>query len=165
MKSADPPSSLAQNGLLTFSLDMQTFGLWLNDTVGVIRAVAITPLAGAPPVVEGIVNVRGDIVPVFGIRARFGLPPVPVRPTDQLLLARAADRMVALRVDRALSIVELASEELIEIQHVARSAGGVAGVARLSEGLTVIADLQSFLTAAEAEELGCALADAEEDAR
>ena len=162
MKWAEPSLS-AQDGLLTFSLDAQTFALWLRDTVSVIGAVAITPLAGAPPVVEGIVNVRGDVVPVFGIRARFGLPPVPVRRSDQLLLARTADRTVALRVDRALAIVEVAPGELTEIQEVARSAGGVAGVARLAHGLTVIADLETFLTAAEADELGRALARTEED--
>lgn len=164
MKWAELPSS-AQDSLLTFSLDEQAFALWLSDTVGVVRAVAITPLAGAPPVVEGIVNVRGDIVPVFDVRARFGLASLPVRRSDQLLLARASGRTVALRVDRALGIVEVAPEDLKEIQEVARSVGGVAGVAKLAHGLTVIADLETFLTAAEAEELGSALAHAEEEAR
>lgn len=149
---------------MTFVLDAQTFAVWLSDVVSLVRAVAITPLAGAPTVVEGVVNVRGEIVPVFGIRARFGLPSVPVRPSDQLLLARASDRMVALRVDRALGIVDVAPEELKEIRAVTRSNGGVAGIAKLAHGLIVIADLETFLTAAEADDLGAALADALEAA-
>lgn len=153
------PSS--HDRLLTFSLDAQTFGLWLRDTVGVVRAVSITPLAGAPAAIEGIVNVRGDIVPVFGIRERFGLPAMPVRVSDQLLLARAGGRTVALRVDRALTIIDVAPDDLEEIRNVARSSAGVAGVAKLADGLTVIADLETFLTAAEAEDLGQALAAAQ----
>lgn len=86
------PSSSARECLLTFALDAQIFAVWLSDVVSLVRAVAITPLAGAPPLVEGVMNVRGEIVPVFGISARFGLPAVPVRPSDQLLLARASDR-------------------------------------------------------------------------
>ena len=163
MKWAELPSSSPQDSLLTFSLDAQTFALWLGDTIGVIRAVAIVPLAGAPPVVEGIINVRGDIVPVFGVRARFGLPPVPVRRSDQFLLARTSSRTVALRIDRALAIVDVGPEDLKEITDVTRSTGGVAGVAKLAHGLTVIADLDTFLTAAEAEELGTALAQVQEE--
>lgn len=151
--------------LLTFSLDAQIFGLWLRDTLGVVRAVSITPLAGAPRVIEGIINVRGDIVSVFDIRARFGLRTIPIRASDQLLLARAGGRNVALRVDRALTIIEVAPDDLAEIRDVARSAGGVAGVAKLADGLTVIADLETFLTAAEAEDLERALADAHEAQR
>lgn len=163
MKWAELPSSSARDSLLTFSLDAQTFALWLGDTIGVIRAVAIAPLAGTPPVVEGIINVRGEIVPVFGVRARFGLPPVPVRGSDQFLLARTSSRMVALRIDRALAIVDVGPDDLKEIIDVTRSTGGVAGVAKLAHGLTVIAELDTFLTAAEAEELGTALAQVQEE--
>lgn len=150
--------------LVAFGLDTRIFGLWLEDMVEAVRAVAITPLARAPEAVEGIISVRGEVVPVFGLRTRFGLAPVPVRPTEHLLIARAGNRKVAFRVDRILGLREVSPEELREIRSLVQVAGGVAGVAALAEGLVVIAALETFLSAAEEAALDEALPDARAEA-
>ena len=150
--------------LVTFSLNSQTFGLWLEDMVEAVRAVAITPLARAPAAVEGIINVRGEVVPVFDLRTRFGLPPAPVRPADHLLIARAGDRKVAFRVDYVLGLREVSPDEIQEIQSLVQVAGGIAGVAKLAQGLVVIAALETFLSAAEEAALDEALAETAETA-
>ncbi|WP_259279439.1 chemotaxis protein CheW [Pedomonas mirosovicensis] len=148
--------------LVTFSLNSQTFGLWLEDMVEAVRAVAITPLARAPAAVEGIINVRGEVVPVFDLRTRFGFPPAPVRPADHLLIARAGDRKVAFRVDHVLGLREVSPDEIQEIQSLVQVAGGIAGVAKLAQGLVVIASLETFLSAAEEATLDEALAETAE---
>lgn len=145
--------------LVAFSLDAQTFGLWLEDMVEAIRAVAITPLARAPAAVEGVINVRGEVVPVFGLRTRFGFAPAPVRPTDHLLIARAGDRKAAFRVDQILGLREVSPDELQEIQSLVQVGGGIAGVAKLAQGLVVIAALETFLSATEEDALDKALAE------
>ncbi|MFL5494727.1 MAG: chemotaxis protein CheW [Gemmatimonadales bacterium] len=63
--------------LLTFELADRSFGLPSRLLVEVARAVSVAPLPGAPRIIEGVINVRGALVPVLDIRARFGLPPGP----------------------------------------------------------------------------------------
>jgi len=118
----------------------------------VVRAVAISRLPKAPPVVEGVINVRGTLVPALDIRARFRLPPEPLDPGQHLIIARAGSRTVALRVDRAVALVTV-DEAAIAPGSVVPGAEHVAGIARLPDGVLVIHDLERFLSLDEAGQL------------
>lgn len=142
---------------LVFTLAAERFALPLCDVHEVVRAVAIRSLPRAPAVVEGIIDLRGELVPVFDLRARFRLPPKPLAPGDHLLVAQAGTRKVALRVDQALALERLASVSPEQEPNLPRELGLVAGVARSDDGLVLIHDLRSFLNEAEALELDHAL--------
>jgi purine-binding chemotaxis protein CheW len=139
--------------ILTFELSGQRFGIHLRSVREVVRAVAISPLPGAPSVIEGIIDVRGEVVPVFDLRARFGLLPRPVWPTQHLIIARVGDRLVAVRVDRAEWMVEVEDGAVVDATRVASSAKHIAGVATLEDGLVLIHDLDTFLNAFESQAL------------
>src|SRR5262249_2656363 len=126
----------------------------------ILRAVAITPLPKAPAVVEGVINVRGALVPVLDIRGRFRLPPKPLEPADHLIVARVGERPVALRVDRALELVRLEASAAERAETPVPGVEYVAQIARLPGGLVLIHDLNTFLSQAESFRLGEALAEA-----
>ena len=58
---------------LLFELAAQRFAVALGDVIEVVRAVAIRRLPSAPAITLGIIDVRGEIIPVLDVRARFGL--------------------------------------------------------------------------------------------
>lgn len=153
---ASPPAATLPSFLL-FALDDLRLALPLDQVRETVRAVAITPLAGAPGVVEGIVDVRGTVAPVLDLRARFRLPPREIALSDHLVLATAGGRLVALRVDRALDVHTLADGDLTPASASEAAFAHLAGVARLSDGMVLIHDLERFLTQGEAEALAAAL--------
>jgi purine-binding chemotaxis protein CheW len=143
--------------VLVFELGDQAYGLPTADVRELVRAVAITPLPGAPAVIEGVVDVRGLVLPVLDVRARFGLPAKPLDPSDHFIVASAGPRGVILHVDRATHLA-LVDEALVQgPQTLGPSATHVAGVAKLDAGLLLIHDLTTFLSAAEAASLEEAL--------
>lgn len=144
--------------LLLFTIDDQRFALPLAQVRETVRAVAITPLVGAPGVVEGIVDVRGTVTPVLDLRRRFGLPPRPVSPEEHLVLAVAGARPVALRVDRATDVVTVPDESVTPAAPEDPATRHLAGVARLADGMVLIGDLEAFLLQGEREALERALA-------
>ncbi|MEA3244883.1 MAG: chemotaxis protein CheW, partial [Gemmatimonadota bacterium] len=75
--------------LLTFSLGEARFAVPADCVVATVRAVAIAALPHAPPMVEGVVNYRGVVVPVLDIRARFGLAANPLHTDQHMIVARA----------------------------------------------------------------------------
>ena len=127
----------------------------------VTRAVAIAALPKAPPIIEGVINVRGAVVPVLDIRQRCGLPATSVTPDQHFLLAKVGNRLVALRVDRALELVGVAEGAIESAAGVAPGAEYVAGIAKLPDGLLVIHDLERFLSLDESQQLDTVLAQAE----
>jgi purine-binding chemotaxis protein CheW len=135
---------------LVFYLGGQRYGLRSADVVETVRAVAIAALPKAPPIVEGVVNLRGRIVPVLDVRNRFSLPPKPLDPDDHLIIARTSNRIVALRVDRASDFVSLAEDDVVSATEIPSVGAMVVGVAKLRDGLVIIHDFTAFLSAAEA---------------
>jgi purine-binding chemotaxis protein CheW len=143
--------------LLTFELADRSFGLPSHLLLEVARAVAVEPLPGSPSIVEGIINVRGALVPVLDIRARLGLPPRPLTPDQHLIIARSGPRVVALRVDCARDLIAVDQDAIEATDRVAPGLEHVAGVAKLADGLLVIHDLEGFLSLDEARQVDGAL--------
>jgi purine-binding chemotaxis protein CheW len=143
--------------ILIFELGGIRIALPSADVCELHRAVALVALPKAPPIVEGIISVRGRIVPVLDIRARFRLPARAPMHTDHFILALASQRLVALRVDRALDVVRVDPRQLEGPEAVGKDVAYVAGVAKLHDGLVLIHDLAAFLDAPEREALNDAV--------
>jgi len=147
--------------LLAFGMAQQRYALPLAAVERVVRAVEITPLPKAPPMVLGIVNIGGHIVPVFNVRSRFRLPERDMDLRDQLILGQTEHRMVALVVDEVSAVMERAESEVITAQEILPGLEYVQGVARLEDGMILIHDLDKFLSSEEEVILDRALAEAQ----
>jgi purine-binding chemotaxis protein CheW len=150
--------------VLVFEIGGVRYALPTSDVSELARAVTIVPLPKAPPIVEGIINVHGRVVPVLDIRTRFRLPLRPVSHTDHLIVAHVASRLVALRADRALDLAHIDPNDIEEAHTCAAGAEYISGVAKLPDGLVLIHDLRTFLEDAEAAALDKALGERESSA-
>lgn len=143
--------------LVLFTLAGARYGVSADDVVEVVRAVAVTPLAGAPPVVEGLIDVRGVVVPVYDLRARLGVPSRAVQPADHFILVRTPSRVAALHVEGVADLVEVDEREMTESRSQIPSTEQIAGVATLPDGMAFIHDVATFLSQAESDSLAAAM--------
>ncbi|PTL83513.1 chemotaxis protein CheW [Vitiosangium sp. GDMCC 1.1324] len=145
--------------VLLFSLEGQRYALPVEDVRELVRAVRLTPLPRAPAVVEGLLDLRGELLPVLDMRRRFRLPARPLSSEDHLVVAQAGPRRVALRVDRAEGLLALEPSAIDRTPAELPGVGYVAGALKLPDGLVLLHDLRTFLSAAEALALEEALAE------
>jgi purine-binding chemotaxis protein CheW len=143
--------------LVLFTLADARYGVAAEDVVEIVRAVAVTPLAGAPAVVEGLIDVRGRVVPVFDLRARLALSSRPVDPADHFILVRTPARVAALHVEHVTDFTEVDERRTTKSRVQVPSSEHIAGVATLADGLVFIHDVETFLSQAESESLAAAL--------
>lgn len=132
-------------------------GLLAADVIELQRAVAQRPLPEAPEVVDGVVNVRGALVPVVDTRTRLGLPRRATRPSDVLVITRIRDLKVALRVDAVHGIVEVPEDAVVAPEQVAPGTRHVQGLVDAGGDVVVIHDLGRFLSWDEADALQAVL--------
>ncbi len=132
--------------LVVFSLEGGRYALSLPAVQGVARAVEDTPLPKAPAIVLGVINVRGQIVPVLNIRRRFGLPEREIALSDHFLLAHTSRRPVALAVDNVTGVLTRPIEAIIAAETILPEMEYVRGVVKLEDGLIFIHDLDTFLS-------------------
>jgi purine-binding chemotaxis protein CheW len=124
------------------------FALPATEVVQVLRMVAVAPVPGAPAFIRGVLNVHGTLVPVVDVRARLSGASRPARPQDQLVLARAGERLLALQVDRVQDVVEVADAGA-EAGAWADAAPLAAGAVALPGGAVVVHSLAAWAALAE----------------
>ena len=137
------------HSLAVFSLDDQPFALAVASVKRVVRAVEIAPLPGAPRGVRGVINVQGEVIPVFDLRVRFGRPERDVRVTDHLVIADTGRRHVALIVDAAAGVVKADDAQVVAAAEILPQFDGVEGVMKLNDEIIFIHDLARFHPARE----------------
>jgi purine-binding chemotaxis protein CheW len=143
--------------LVIFSLDEQKYALHHQVVERVLGAVEITELPQAPKVVLGVINMHGRIIPVLDIRRRFNRPPRALRLSDQFIVAATSRRVVAITADRVINVVEYSSEQLTPAGEVLDGAAYISAIAKGTEGLILIHDLDSFLSLDESSQLDIAM--------
>lgn len=137
----------------TFRLDEHNYALRLSFVQRVVHAVEVTPLPKAPDTVLGIINVHGQVIPVFNTRKRFGLPEKEIGIRDQLVIANSSKRTVALLVDSAGGVIECSEQEVVSDQSILPAMEYIEGVIKLKDGMVIIHNLDSFLSLEEEKNL------------
>lgn len=143
--------------LVLLRVDGQTYAVPLAAVDRVLRMVEVTPLPGAPEVVEGIINIQGEVLTVVSIRKRLGLALRAVEATDSLVVARARTRRVAIIAESVLGVVERPADAVVSSGDIVSGIQHIEGVLKTSDGLVLIQDLDRFFSPAEEQSLALAL--------
>jgi purine-binding chemotaxis protein CheW len=135
--------------LLVFEVAGQQFGIRAPEVREVLRAVTISPLPGAPPVFEGVINLRGRVVAVLNLRVLLGVPSKALEHTDHLIVVQADQRVLAIRVDRALHLAQFSDAQIESSDAVAHTVPFVSEIARTSDGMVHVLAPSKLLSAAQ----------------
>lgn len=144
--------------ILVFEIDGHSFGVRSSDVQEVVRAATLTRMPNAPDSVEGVLNLRGRVLPVLNTRWLLGLEPRAIHHTDHLIVVRAVTHQVALRVDRAVDLVKFSPDDAQDPS--GDHAGGrlIDMIGKTSEGLVYVIETQRLLLAGETEKIANSVA-------
>ena len=145
--------------IVLFTLDEPRYALDLSTVERVARAVEITPLPKAPEIVLGVINMKGEIIPVIDVRKRFGLASREMNVDDRFIIARTSRRLVALVADSVAGVRAIEDREMVSAEQALPFAAYLQGVAKVDGDLVLIYDLDRFLSLDEEQALDAALSE------
>ena len=138
----------ATEHLATFFLGREEYGVDVRLVQEIIRVSEITPVPRAPAFINGVINLRGRIIPVVDLKKKLGLGEVTIARVSRIVVVKIKDRLVGLLVDGAsqvlkvpVSTIEAAPDEVTEIDTTA-----IRGVAKLPGRLIILMDLMRTLS-------------------
>ncbi len=144
--------------LVIFKLREEEFAAEISSVLEISRYLEITHLPEAPGFVEGVVNLRGQVIPVIDLARQFGLKTLTERPkTARIVVAEIGGEILGILVDEVpevLRIPENQIEPTPELIHGDEKREYVKGVAKLGERLVVVLDLEKLLRPQELEQAG-----------
>jgi purine-binding chemotaxis protein CheW len=132
---------------VVFSVGAAEYVIPVRDVLQMETFGGATPVPGAPAYVAGVIQVRGRVVPVVDLRARFGLPGIEHTLDSRVVVAEQAGRVVGLLVDRAREVVPLSSEQLEPppAMVAAQSGGFVTAIASLGARIVMLVDVPTLI--------------------
>src|SRR6185312_12239552 len=131
--------SATGESVLVFRLGADRYGIPVSSVREVLPQAQIAPIPGAPATVAGLIQVRGEIRPVYDLRQRLQMPPAappPAQDGETVIVLSAAGRDFGIRVDAAEEIRSYRPEE-----H--REPGQNPWVAGVTEDLVSILNMES----------------------
>jgi purine-binding chemotaxis protein CheW len=127
---------------VVFKVGSAEYAMPAADVLQMESYSGVTPVPGAAPFVAGIVQVRGRVLPLLDLRARFGLPPIEDSIDRRIVVGHHDGRSVALLVDSAREVVDIPPESFKPPPRIVsdEAAGLVKAVAQLGPRLLMLLD-------------------------
>ncbi len=138
---------MAEKQYVAFRLEDQTYGAAIDVVREVTYATHVTRLPNTPPYVDGVIDLRGEVLPVLNLRKRLGLEPRETDKDTRLMVLSLGERSCALVVDGVESVLTFEDEAITPPPADLTVPGQdyVTGVGRLGERLIIILDVARML--------------------
>lgn len=142
------PSAGGSEPFILFDLAGATYGVRSREIQQLEMIGSITPVPNAPAFVDGVVSVRGQVIPVVNLRSRFGFPRVPFDVRSRLLVVRREGRTVGFAVDSAREFAAISADAIQPPPDGISGLNGryLEGLAHLGERLVLILDMTDLFS-------------------
>jgi purine-binding chemotaxis protein CheW len=133
----------------------ETFGLPISLVREIVRVPEITSVPNAPSYIEGVINLRGRIIPVVDLRKRFGEKVPEPSKKNRIVVAELEGRLIGLLVNSASEVLRLPPSQIESPNNVFREGelDYITGVGKLNGRLVILLDLSRVLQRGELGEL------------
>jgi purine-binding chemotaxis protein CheW len=150
--------------LVTFQVGTEEYGLDISSITEVVRPLKITPLPKMPAFIEGVINLRGVIIPVVDLRNRFELKTINNNPRKMRMIitrgivhgtAGTSGDLLGLVVDSVDEVIHVPKKNIDPAPEAAtgRNADFITGMGKVGDRLIILLDLARILSQQERAEL------------
>jgi len=132
--------------LVTFNLG-ELFGVPISQVQEIVRVVSITTVPNSPAYMEGVINLRGRVLPVLNLRKKLKLAESGISRDSRIVVTEVGSKVIGLLVDAVSHVikvpsnfVETAPEEVLEVD-----TDYITGVGKVNDKLIILLDLEKLL--------------------
>ena len=155
MKAAESHSMEKDLQVVGFRIGNETFGVRIASVREIVRVPEITAVPSAPDTVEGVINLRGKIIPVMDLRKRFGHVDIQPDKKNRILVVELQNKLVGLIVNAASEVLKIPPSEIEAPGSVFAEGESsyVTGVGKLKGRLIILLDVSKLLHQQEVKKL------------
>src|SRR5215475_6001913 len=130
-----------------FRIGNETYGVRIGAVREIVRVPEITAVPSAPETVEGVINLRGKIIPVMDLRKRFGHVDIQPDKKNRILVVELQNKLIGLIVNAASEVLKIPPSEIEPPGSVFAEGESsyVTGVGKLKGRLIILLDVSKLL--------------------
>ena len=135
--------------VVSFKLGSEEYGVDIAQVQEINRMVAITHVPRAPQFMEGVINLRGQLIPIIDLRTRFGMPRAEHTKNTRIVVTEIGAKRVGMVVDSVSEVLRIPVEQIEDAPEMI--SGGVdteyiRGVGKIEDRLIIMLDLARIIS-------------------
>ncbi|MEA2721783.1 MAG: purine-binding chemotaxis protein CheW [Candidatus Eremiobacteraeota bacterium] len=144
--------------VVSFKLASEEYGVDIAQVQEINRMVAVTHVPRAPQFMEGVINLRGQLIPIIDLRARFGMPRAEHTKNTRIVVTEIGTKRVGMVVDSVSEVLRLAVDQIEPAPEMITGVDTeyIRGVGKIEDRLIILLDLAKIITGSEKRELDSA---------
>lgn len=131
-----------------FQLGDEEYGLDIMDVKIIEKYIPVEPVANLPKNFKGIIKLRGDVIPVYGLRSKFGLEEKQPDDDTRLMITNSHGISIAYEVDEMIEIISLEADQINEAPSIvkSKSTSYLKSITKVNDRLILMLDHNGLLT-------------------
>ncbi|PTY39681.1 chemotaxis protein CheW [Brachyspira hampsonii] len=140
--------------LVTFRLGSGEYAIDIMQAKEIIKMEKITLIPNAPDFVEGVINLRGNIIPIIDLKKRFNLEETEGDKNTGIIIVKIEDVDMGIIIDSISKVVSISNSDIQPPPPMLSGIGQkyIKGVGKLEDKLLVVLDLEKLFTTDEEDE-------------
>ena len=134
--------------LVLFELGKEIYGVDISVVYEIIRMQPITRVPKAPFFVEGVINLRGKVIPIVDMRKRFGLPRAEQNKDNRIMVLESGGQNIGVIIDAVTEVLRIPSDSIEPPSDIIVSAASdyLLGIAKHDKTMIILLDMERVLS-------------------
>jgi purine-binding chemotaxis protein CheW len=141
----------ASGEYLTFALGDETYGLEILKAQEIRGYDSVTSIANTPEFILGVMNLRGEIVPIVDLRIKFNLKKVEYNQLTVVIILNLSGRVVGIVVDGVSDVIALKNDQIQTVPSIVTciNTKHIVGLATIEEQMLILVDIEKIMNSNE----------------
>lgn len=133
--------------LVVFKVGATEYGVSINNVQEIIRIPQSTKIPNVPDYVEGVINLRGNIIPVINLRKRFGVETVGKDEDSRIVVLELANQTVGVIVDEVSEVLKIPHEAIEPPSKIMNTGANsvLEGIGKIDQRLLFLLNVEAIL--------------------
>ena len=138
-----------------FTIGDEEYGLDITLVSGIENYMNVVGIPNAPNCIKGIINLRGDVIPVYSLRRKFGFKEAKVTEKTKLIITKSKGILLAYEVDEVKEIINIQEKQISDAPSIVRNdaTAYIGAVANLEGRIVILLSHDGVITDAEKESI------------
>ena len=97
---------------IVLRFNKEQFGISINYIQNIVRMTSITRVPNVPEYIKGVINLRGEIIPIMSLRIKLGLEPDEITGQTRIIIVSVNDNLIGLFVDEVMEVLVLEDAQI-----------------------------------------------------
>jgi purine-binding chemotaxis protein CheW len=140
---------------VTFALGSEEYGVDIAQVQEINRMVTITHVPRAPRFMEGVINLRGQLIPIIDLRTRFGMERSERTKNTRIVVTEIGNKRIGMVVDSVSEVLRIPVEQIEDAPDLVAGVDTeyIRGVGKMGDRLIIMLDLSRVISGNEKGEL------------